>query len=264
MTALPFPVNDLTYGLHIEGEHFTVSPLPPPPKVRDDRPIRNILVAEARNGTFYWFGHRLRPPFEFRASFRVGAETTLVATYLDSLPLYVVWPKESPRKIDVEFGRSVSQILLLRRAKAGFTAAVNEGMGMQGGIDRMADTLRIDPVLVDSVVVDGSRMKIYWHGEDGPDDRAWSGEDHSVSGDPWRGNVQQLVSHAKMLNRGSLIVWFGGHNMYGHDLAEFEHSIDSRRQGIPTKEDGRWNEKEWDQLLHPRPIEELVRGMSPP
>jgi hypothetical protein len=266
MASLPFPVNDLTYALHIEGAHFTVGiPPAPTPKVRDDRPIRNVLVAEARNGTFYWFGHRLRPPFEFRASFRVGAETTLVATYLDSLPLDVVWPREAPRKIDVEFGRSVSQTLLLRRASAGFTAAVNEGLELQRRIDRMADTLRSDPVLVDSVAVGGSSLRIYWHGEDGPDGRGWSGGDHVVDlGDPWRGSVEQLAWYAQMLNRDGLIVWFGGHRAFLHDLSEFEHSIDLKREGRVTKESGSWTEEEWGQLLHPPPIAELVRRMSPP
>jgi len=265
MPSLPFPVNDLTYALHIEGQHFTVTtPAPAPARVRDDRPVHNVLVAEARNGTFYWFGHRLRPPFEFRAAFRVGAETTLVATYLDTLPLYVVQPKEAPRKIDVEFGRSVPQTLLLRRAGTGFTAAMDEGLDLQARIDRMADTLRLDPALVDSVIVDGHSMEIHWRGEDGPDGRGWRSRDHSLDADPWKGSVGQLRDHASLLDRGSLIVWFGGHNAFLHDLAAFERSIDLRRRGIPTKEDHWWSEQEWDQLLHPPPIAELVRRMSPP
>jgi hypothetical protein len=86
------PWHELNFEIR-EGK-FTAVSVPKRTRVVDPRPVEFIVVARPQRGAIYWFGHQVKAPFELRVAFRAGTESTFVATYVDSLPLYIWYRPE--------------------------------------------------------------------------------------------------------------------------------------------------------------------------
>ncbi len=234
---------------------------------------QRLVVGESTQGVFYWHGHRIAPPYRIEVGFTSDPDTQWTATYINDLPLDRSVPAVPPPIDWVSPSLEPDQQALSLLGWREWGQDYARGLTLRQCLDRLAELLRSEPGLVDSVHAApyASDILIWWHG--------WyaTPESHAFVDPPlgpsmtraeqWTRSASAARQWPIFLGTDAVVLWGGGGLSVYSRAGDLDAQIQRFQAGDTTIEfSRRLDMRSLADLRAPRPMNTLLgeTGYSPP